>query len=355
MKKNGIIALVILGAFAIFAIVKLVANKKELDKGKEVIDRSHVPVAVNLYAAKSMEMSSIIIRPSVVEPNEMAGIASTMPGRLENFNINLGSKVTKGQSVGKIDTKTYDIQLKNLQLAVSKFERDYKRNKELYEGKALAESQYLDSKFAYESRKLEMEQLQQQINDSYIKSPLSGTIIDKSNITGEFIGAGTPIAMVVDVNTLKIYVSVNESEVRFIKMGEKVKIKASVFTDKEFHGKVTYIAPSADENFNYKIEIQVNVKENKELKAGTYVNVYFETDAVDIALQIPKKALVEGVKNAYVYVQNGDRAEKRTIKVGRENGEYIEVIEGLKENDKVVVDGQINITDNSLIQSKDSK
>ncbi len=355
MKKKGIIAIVILGAFAVFAIVKLVSNKKELDKGKEVIDRSHIPVAVNLATAKSMEMSSVIVRPSIVEPNEKAGIASTMPGRLENFNIELGSKVTKGQSIGKVDTKTYDIQLKNLELAVSKFERDLKRNKELFEGSALAESQYLDSKFAYDSRKLEMEQLKQQISDSYIKSPLTGTIVDKRNISGEFIGAGTPIATVVDVNTLKIFVSVNESEVRFIKLGEKVNIKASVITDKTFSGKVTYVAPSADENFNYKIEIQVNVKENKELRAGTYVNVYFETNATDIALQIPKKALVEGIKNAYVYVLNGDKAERRTIKVGRENGEYIEVVDGLKEGERVVIDGQINITDNSLIQSKDTK
>lgn len=352
MKKKGLIAISIFAAFAVFAIVKLASNKKEIKKNKSVVDRSHIPVAVNVEEVKMMEMNSLISRPSVVQPNEIASIASSMPGKLMDFNINLGSKVSKGQTIGKVDTKTYDIQLQNLQLAVGKMERDYKRNKELFEGNALSESNYLDSKFAYESRKLEMEQLQQQINDSYIKSPISGTIIDKRNVSGEFIGAGNPVAIVVDVDLLKIFVSVNESEVRFIKLNQEVSILADVFPDKNFKGKVTYISPNTDENFNYKIEIQARVKENADLKAGTYVNVLFETNTKDIALQIPKKALVEGVKNAYVYVQNGDRAEKRTIKVGRENGDYIEVVSGLKEGEKVVVDGQINIVDNSLIQSK---
>jgi RND family efflux transporter MFP subunit len=352
MKKKGLIAIVIFVAFAVFAVVKLVSNKKILSKGKEVVDRSHIPIAVNVEDVKMMEMNSTISRPSVVQPNEVASIAATMPGRLSDFKVELGSKVSKGQTIGKVDTKTYDIQLQNLQLAVGKFERDYKRNKELYEGNALSESNYLDSKFAYESRKLEMEQLQQQINDSYIKSPISGTIIDKRNLSGEFIGAGNPIATVVDVDLLKIYVALNESEVRFVKLNQEVAISASVFPDKNFRGKVTYISPSTDENFNYKVEIQARVKENPALKAGTYVTVLFETNTKDMALQIPKKALVEGVKNAYVYVQNGDKAEKRIIKVGRENGNYIEVISGLKEGEKVVVDGQINIVDNSLIQTK---
>ncbi|MBN9294734.1 MAG: efflux RND transporter periplasmic adaptor subunit [Flavobacteriia bacterium] len=355
MKKKGIIAVIIIAVCVVFAVVKLSANKKVIEKGKEVIDRSHIPVAVNVESVKMLELSGAIIRPSIVEPNEKATIAPSMSGKLESLSIQLGSKVGKDQTIGKIDTKTLNVQLKNLQLTADKLKTDLDRNKELFEGKALSETQYLDSKYAYESRLLELEQLKQQLSDSYIKSPVAGTIIDKKYVAGEFVSAGSPVATVVDVDVLKIYVYVNQSEVRFIKMNQEAHISASVFPDKSFKGKVTYIAPSADNNYNYKIEVQVRVKENPELKAGTYVNVKFEMDRKEDVLQVPKKALVEGVKNAYVYVQNGDRAERRTIRVGRENGEYIEVVEGLKENEKVVIDGQINIVDKSLIQAKESK
>lgn len=355
MKKKGLIAIVIIAVCVVLAVVKLSSNKKIIDEGKVVVDRSHIPVAVNIETVKVLALNADVVRPAVVEPNEKATVAPSMSGKLESISFKLGSRVSKGQTIGKIDTKTLNVQLKNLQLTVDKLKRDLDRNKELFDGRALSETQYLDSKFAYESRQIEMEQLKQQISDSYIISPISGTITDKKYVAGEFVGAGSPVATVEDVDILKIYVFINQSEVRFVKLGQSVAISAAVTPDKSFNGTVTYVAPSADNNYNYKVEVQVKVKENPELKAGTYVQVSFKTNTEASALQIPKKALVEGVKNAYVYVQNGDRAEKRFIRVGRENGEYIEVIEGLKENEKVVIDGQINIVDKSLIQAKESK
>src|SRR5690606_13729889 len=126
----------------------------------------------------------------------------------------------------------------------------------------------------------------------------------------------------------------------------------SVNPGKTFVGKVTYIAPSVDRNYNYQVEVKIPAKDNAGLRAGTYVTAQLKTDTEESVLQIPKRALVEGVKNAYVFVQNGNRAERKDIHVGRENGEYIEVIHGLEEGEKVVVDGQINIVDNSLIQAQ---
>lgn len=354
MKKSGIIAIIILVGLTVFTVVKLMSNKKKINESKEFVDRSQIPVAVNVASVKMLELTKDISRPAIIEPNEIAGIASTMPGRLESLSIDLGSKVSKGQVIGKVDTKTLDVQRRNLQLTVAKMKTDFDRNKELYEGNALSEMQYLDSKFGYESRKLELEQLEQQISDASIKSPLSGVITEKTNVVGEFINAGTPIAMVVDVDPLKVYVYLNQSEVRFVSINQVVDITSAIYPGEVFKGSVSYISPNVDANYNYKIEIKIPSKDYPTLKSGTYVNVNFTTDTKEHVLQIPKKALVEGVKNAYVFIQNGDRAERRTIFVGRENGEYIEVVEGLKEGDKVVIDGQINIIDNSLIQAKEN-
>jgi len=355
MNKKSLIAIIVIAVVFVAIGVKLVQNKKVINANKEFVDRSKIPVAVNVATAKIMDFSGDISRPAVVEPNETAVIAASMPGKLVTFNIDLGTRVSKGEKIGKIDTKTLDVQLASAKLALSKMKTDFDRNKALYEGNALSETQFLDSKFGYEQRQLDVQQLEEQIDQAYIKSPLSGVIVDRKNIAGEFVGAGNPLATVVDVNTLKIFVSLNQSEIRFIKLGQQPTIKAAIYPNKTFTGKVVYIAPSADQNYNYKVEIDVDVHKNKELKAGMYVNVTFAMNHQEEVLQIPKKALAEGVKNAYVYVQNGDRAEKRSIHVGRENGNYIEVLSGLKAGEKVVVDGQINIVDKSLIKAKETK
>lgn len=353
MKSKNILIILAIVLLTGLTVYKLVSNKKKIEAGKVMVDRSHIPVSVNVEKVKMMEISTVINRPAVIQANEHANIAPQMPGKIESLTIELGSKVTKGQVIGKIDTKTYDIQLQNLELAAKKYATDFKRSKELYEGNALSESQYLDSKYGMEAKELEAAHLREQIEQSYIKSPLTGVITNKLQVAGEFIGAGTPVAIVQEVNILKVQVFVNESEVRFIHEGDIAQIKSNLFPEKEFSGKVSYVAPSADQNFNYQVEIKINPAENPELRAGGYINVLFNTQTKgEMVLQIPKRALAEGVKDPYVFVKKGDRAEKRIVRVGRENGEWIEIVDGLKEGEEVVTDGQINIVDKSLIETK---
>lgn len=356
MKKKNIIAILVIAAIITVIIVILVGNKKVINKHNQIEDRSQVAIAVNVSPVVLKKIDKDVVRPAVVLPNETALIAASMPGKLEQLNIKLGDHVRRGQTIGKIDTKVNDVQLENLKLAVEKAKTDFDRNSDLYKGKALSEKQYLDSKYGYESQKIKLDQLKEQISESYIKSPLNGIITQKNNVAGEFVGAGTAIASVVDINTLKIDVYVNENEVLFIQLNQSAKIYSSVAPDTSLVGKVTYISPNADKNFNYKVEVQVKNKGNKRiLRPGNYVNVHFHPTEERKTLQIPKNALVNGVKDAYVYVENGDRAEKRIIKVGQENGAYIEVLKGLKQGEKVIVDGQINIVDNSLIDTKNKK
>ncbi|HEU0226247.1 MAG TPA: efflux RND transporter periplasmic adaptor subunit [Arachidicoccus soli] len=355
MKRKNIIAILVIALIAVLIVAKLVSNKRVLIKHNQIEDRSHIPTAVNVAPATIKIMDKEIVRPAIVLANEEAVIAATMPGKIIQLNIELGDRVNKGQTIGKIDTRANDIQVKSLELAVAKMKTDFERNQSLYQGNALSESQFLDSKFAYNSKKLQLDQLKQQISDSYIKSPLSGIITKKDHVAGEFVGAGTPVASVVDVNYLKINVFVNESEVRYIKSGQKVKITSNLATDTAFQGKVIYVSPNADKNFNYTVQIQIKNDRNALLRPGNYVMVHFHPSQERKSLQIPKKAIVSGIKNAFVYVVDGNRAKKRVIKVGRDNGSYIEVLNGLKAGEKVVVDGQINIIDNSLIEPKNTK
>lgn len=356
MKKKNIIAIIVIVVLAVLIVAKLMSNKEVIKKHNQIVDRSHVPVSVNVTPVALKTVDEDIIRPAIVLPNETAVISPSIPGKIAYLSVDLGKHVRKGQVIGKIDTKVNDVQLENLKLAVQKAKTDFERNSDLYKGNALSESQYLDSKYAYSSQKLQCQQLQEQIAQSYIKSPLDGIITIKDHVAGEFVGAGTPVATVVDINTLKIDIFVNENEVRYIRLKQKATIQSSVYSDTTFTGTVTYISPNADKNFNYTVRVEVKNPHNSSLlRPGNYVNVHFHPSSERKALQIPKKALVAGVKNAYVYVKDGDHAKKRNIIVGQEDGAYIEVLSGLKAGELVITDGQINIVDNSLIETKNNK
>lgn len=83
--------------------------------------------------------------------------------------------------------------------------------------------------------------------------------------------------------------------------------------------------------------------------------VTFRSETTGTALQIPKIALAEGLKNPYVYVVKGNKVESRKIVTGRESGEYVEVVNGLQIGEQIVVNGQINLMDGSLISIVSNK
>ena len=126
-------------------------------------------------------------------------------------------------------------------------------------------------------------------------------------------------------------------------------ITSEVFPTEKFSGTINYISPQGDENHNYLVQLLISNHASK-LKAGQYVQVHFQNDEYKKALQIPQNALVDGFKNPYVFVVNGDKVSEQKLVLGKESGDYVEVISGLTKGEQVVVNGQINLVDGSLIQ-----
>ncbi len=272
-----------------------------------------------------------------------------MQGKIVSLNIELGSRVSKGQNIGSIDTRVKQFDLEAKELSIKKMEKDYQRNKELFQGNAGTEVSLTDAEYNYENTKVQAEQIRRQIADGQIVSPINGIIDSKKLEVGEFTNVGTVIASVVDISQLKAIVYVSERDVYQLKNGQAATVSADVFPGKNFPGKISFISPKGDENHNYRVEVLVSNQGSQQLRAGTYVMVQFSLDRKGTVLQIPKGALVEGLKNPYVYIAANGKAESRKVILGREIGENIEVIGGLQVGEEVIISGQINLIDGSKI------
>ncbi|MEI6946751.1 efflux RND transporter periplasmic adaptor subunit [Paraflavisolibacter sp. H34] len=336
-------ALIALTAFA------LIRNKKVIDARNVTVDRSQVPVAVSVTKISLARVTGDLELPAVLDPSRQADISATTAGRISRLGVELGTRVGAGQVVGAIDTRQQQLNLKEAQEAISKYEADLQRNKELYEGNAGTAQSIKDAQHSFDNARIKAEQIRNQIGEGAIKSPISGMVVDKKGEAGEYVSPGSPIATVVDIYNLKAVVFVNEKDVYSLKQGQSALITTDVFPGKTFTGKVSFISPVGDENHNYRVELSV-ANSAATLKAGTYIKVAFDLGKDIDVLQVPKIALVEGTKNPYVYVVNGDKAATRKLTVGREFGENIEVLGGLREGDEVVTSGQINLVEGSKIK-----
>ena len=344
----GIIAVLLIGGMA----YQLTKNKKEIDKNSTPVDRTNVPIAVTTFEAAYFPVSNSYALPAVLDINKSANVTCVSPGRIVSLNYEIGTQVTKGQVIGKIDSKLKEIGLKSTTLTIEKLERDAKRVQDLVAGDAAPETSLLDLNYNLESSKIQREQLEQQIADNNIIAPISGIITAKNIQAGEFVNPGTPLATIMDVSLLKAIVFVSEKNIYSLKTGQSAIITSPVFPGKQTKGIIKYIAPKGDENHNYRVEVEIP---NSGYKAGTYVSVKFSMPQSGEALQIPKMALVEGVKNPYVYVADGNNIQVRRLELGEEVGENIIVLNGLVPGDQVITSGQINLTEKSKIQIVNSK
>lgn len=348
MKKVITIGLVVLVSGLI--AFQLYSNKQIINEKNKPVDRSAIAIPVKVVRVNSEHSDGKFSLPAVLQPIQEADLTISVSGKLKNLSFDLGSKVRKGQLLGFIDMDQKQINLKNAELQVEKLKSDYERTKELRQGNAASQVELDNAKYNYENAKFQVESLKQQISDGSLVSPISGEIVTKDAEVGEFISTGKAVAHIVDVTSLKTIVKVSERDVYRLQNGFKVKVFSEVLPGKELDGRITFISPKGDSNHNYDVEIRLNDLLKSELKAGTFVVVEFNLNTDESIIQIPKKALIEGLSNPQVFVASGDKVIKRKLILGRDLGDNIEVVKGVAEGELVVVSGQINLTEKSIIK-----
>lgn len=358
MKRKWILPLVLI-VLALGIGLKLAANKKKLDAAKQPVDRSGFAIPVNTITTAHAAVEGLFSVPGTLEPYDHAKVMVQSQGKLAGLNVDLGSRVMKGQVLGSLEVAQKQLELASAELQLEKLRKDDQRYRELVAGKAATESSYDDVHFNFENQKVKVDQIRQQIRDAQVISPVTGTVVAKNVEVGEYVSANSAVVEVVDVSRLKAEVYVSEGDAYRVKEGDAVTITSEVFPGETFQGKVTFVSPRGDASHNYMVEVAVQNEKSHPLKSGTFINARFDTGATADMLSIPKNALGEGLKDAYVYVVIGDtsgtRAARRDLELGREIGDRVEVVKGLQPGEVVVVSGQLNLVDGSLVKVTSSK
>ncbi len=173
---------------------------------------------------------------------------------------------------------------------------------------------------------------------------------EKKISAGDLVKNGSPAFSVIQTHTLKLNFSIPEKEVGKLQQGQEVSVKVDAYPDREFKGKINIVAPSLDEKTRtLKLEALIPNADST-LKPGLFARVQHYTGASRSMVVMPIVALLYEGDQIRAFVVEGNRARERKVKVGNKYGEFIEITEGLKEGDQVVVLGQQNLVDNTLVK-----
>jgi len=334
--------------FIIFLLIAISGCGGSSDDNSENTKEAIIPV----YAEKvvSEEISPKLDYSGTIEPWNEAALGSEIPGRVKRLYCDIGDKVKAGFLIAEMSGEAL-IQAQANYEAVNK---DWERIKSLYEKGTVTKQVYDQTQAAYDAAKATFDKVSA---STQIRAPFSGVITHKYLEEGEIFtlfpgAAGSPaIVRLMQLDTVKVKISVTESEYPQIAINQKATLILDSYSDIEYEGHISRIAPTL--NMRTKtadIEITFANQDNK-IRPGMFgaVSIYLEPRQL---LLIDRDALIrqEGTGIYYVYKIEDNRAVRINIERNNSYGGQVEILSGLHVGNMVITTGKTKVGNGSKVK-----
>lgn len=281
---------------------------------------------------------NVSTRKNIVLNAEFSGI-------LEQVLIKEGQEVKKGQLLAVLDDGGMQAQLAQLQAQKDLAETTFERQRRLWEQKIGSEIQYLTAKTQYESTRNAVAQMENQLAKTRITAPFSGTIDELIADPGSNLAPGMPVIRIVELDEMFVEVEVPEIYLPQIENGTRVEVYFPVLNqvvESEVRQVSNFIKPS---NRTFKVEVGVPSLERR-VKPNLIARVRINDYSNEKALMIPQSVITENSRgDQYVYLagtidgQGNTTVDQTIVKVGRTQGDMVEILEGLSPGDAIIGEG----------------
>jgi len=344
-----VVVLLVVGAGR--TVMSRMSNNKTLEAGTVEQSKQYVKTAY----PKAGGAGQTLALPGTLQGFVQSPISARASGYLKRWYKDIGSRVNKGDLLAEIDAPEIDQQLSqavaarqqaaaSLQLASSTMERwEALRKKDAVSQQELDErrSNAAQARANLSAAEANVERLRQTAGFKRVVAPFSGVITKRNVDTGDLIdaggGAGRTMFILSQTDPLRVYVNVPQTYAQRVKPGQEVNVTQSELLGQVFKGQVARTS-SAIDTATRTMQIEVTLP-NREglLMPGAYVQVSLPLQASK-ALTIPTNAMmIRGAGMSVAVVDAQGRIALKTIKVGRNYGDSVEVLEGVAIEDQLVL------------------
>jgi membrane fusion protein, multidrug efflux system len=336
------------------------------------------PMVVELANARRASMSQEIRVVGNLIGEATVAVAPRTAGRLQDVFVRLGDRVTRGQRIAKIEDFEIVEQVKqaeaaqevsaatirqreaDLQLALTNVER----SRNLFQRQLLPKQTLDDNEARYQAAvaqidlakaqsnqsKARLDELRINLANTVIVSPVNGFVAKRSVDPGAFVSQNAPIVDVVDISRVRLVVNVVERDLKELATGDAAKVEVDAYPGEMFRGRIARVAPVLDPaTRTAPIEIEIPNPDFR-LKPGMYARVGVTTDVKKESLVVPVNAVADLGGRRGVFQHLNGVAIFRTVELGTEGNEFIEVLGGLAEGDQVITTGARALRDGDRIQ-----
>jgi RND family efflux transporter MFP subunit len=348
-----------------------------------------LPREVRVVPAGERALPRTVVATGTLAAEEQVTLSAKVAGRIETIEVDLGTRVRRGQPVVRLDQTDFKLRVEQAQAALqqararlglapggsdeqidpeqtaivrqaravleeARLTRD--RGVKLLEQQLIARAQldtaeanlkvaegrYQDAleevsnrQAVLAQRRSELDLARQQLTDTVVLAPVDGAVSHRVVSPGEYVAPGTPMATLVRIHPLRLRVAVPEREAATVRIGQLVRL--TIDGDPAvYSGRVVRLAPIVQE-LNRTLAVEAEVpNERGGLRAGAFARAEIVTDTAQTIVTVPASALVVFAGVEKVLVVRGGKAAEVRVQSGRRLGEDVEIVDGLKRGEPVV-------------------
>jgi RND family efflux transporter MFP subunit len=361
------------------------ASSASAQEGK----REQAPKQVQTARVEQRPLGASVLVNGTLDAFERATASTKVAGRVQSLAVDLGSRVSRGQLIARIDPTDYNLRLQQSEAGLAQARvrlglspdgasdsvdpsdtppvrearavlEEARASRERYSAllkdglisKAdfdqvqaqarVAESRYQDSleeirnrQAVASQRRAEVALARQQLADTAVVAAFDGVIQQRIASAGEFLAAGAPVAEIVKVNPLRFRAEVPERDAATVRIGQTVRLTVDG-AQGDYSGRITRISPTISERTRV-LQIEADIPNDGALRAGSFARAEIVTDTSAASLAVPREALVTFAGIEKVMVVEKGKTKEKPVTTGRRTGPWIEVLSGLEAGDEVVL------------------
>ena len=375
-KRSGFIWIVLGLALLMCACQNSDSEEKIIPPGSKIVE----PPTVKVITVKRGDISVPLVATGTIFPEYKSKIGPKISGTMETVYVDEGDTVQKGQPLVQLDQKNLliavrqgqaavrvgEAQLKEAEVKGENIKKEKERLAHLLTKNVISQQKYDDIDTAYSmaltgmeviraqilSTKENLAMAEQKLSDTVIIAPFSGLIVKRFINQGEFVSTmpPSPLFLMMNIDKVKTEIGLPEVHIARIHIGNPVDITVDTYPGSIFKGTVSTINPMVDPvSRAFTVKVEIHNKDHR-LKPGMFARVKIYPTIHKGILIVPFKSVMKREGATVVFVIEGATVRLRAVTVGITNEREVEVMDGLKEGEEVIIEGHYGMADNTTVR-----
>jgi membrane fusion protein (multidrug efflux system) len=306
-------------------------------------------VAVVTAAARVEPMGITIEAVGTTRANESVQITSKATNTITAIRFKEGDIVERGAVLVEMDGAEAQAALAEAEATLVRSRSQYDRGRDLMAKQAVSASDLEQAEATLKANQARVAAAQARVDDTVLRASFRGRTGFRQVSVGSLVNPGTLITTLDDTSVIKLDFTVPETYLFIVRRGLSIKAAATGLPGETFTGQVTNIDSRVDP-ITRSITVRAEIANpSGVLRQGMFMTVTVQGD-VEPTLLVPEEAIVPERGRSYVFVVRSGVVERHEVKTGKRRPGDVEIVEGLAEHDRVVIEGTQNVRDGTPVE-----